>query len=113
MFAHVAAHDSKPPFDIAHAWIDAKPNLNLATPFNFASTADILGGNSGSPVVNAEGQFVGIIFDGNEESLAGRYLYDAKVNRSVAVDSAGIIETLRKIYHAGPLAAELESGHAK
>jgi len=113
MFAHAAAHDSKPPFDIAHAWIDAKPNLNLATPFNFASTADILGGNSGSPVVNAEGQFVGIIFDGNEESLAGRYLYDAKVNRSVAVDSAGIIETLRKIYHAGPLAAELESGHAK
>ncbi|HEX4141092.1 MAG TPA: S46 family peptidase, partial [Candidatus Methylacidiphilales bacterium] len=75
--------------------------------------ADILGGNSGSPVVNAEGQFVGIIFDGNEESLAGRYLYDAKVNRSVAVDSAAIVETLRKIYHADPLADELERGHAR
>jgi hypothetical protein len=113
MFARAAAHDGKPPFNIAHTWIDAKPNLNLATPFNFASTADILGGNSGSPVVNADGQFVGIIFDGNEESLAGRYLYDAKVNRSVAVDSAGIIEALRKIYHAAPLADELERGHAK
>jgi len=113
MFAHAAAHDNKPPFNVARTWIDAKPNLNLATPFNFASTADILGGNSGSPVVNAQGEFVGIIFDGNEESLAGRYLYDAKVNRSVAVDSAAIIETLRKIYHAAPLADELESGHAK
>jgi V8-like Glu-specific endopeptidase len=98
---------------VAHTWIDAKSQLNLATPFNFAATADILGGNSGSPVVNAEGQFVGIIFDGNEESLAGRYLYDAKVNRSVAVDSAAIVETLRKIYHADPLADELERGHAR
>jgi hypothetical protein len=113
MFAHAAAHDDKPPFNIASAWIDAKPSLNLATPFNFASTADILGGNSGSPVVNAQGEFVGIIFDGNEESLAGRFLYDAKVNRSVAVDSAGIIEALRKIYHAAPLAQELESGRAR
>jgi hypothetical protein len=113
MFAHAAAHDDKPPFNIAHAWIDAKPNLNLATPLNFASTADILGGNSGSPVVNAQGEFVGIIFDGNEESLAGRYLYDAKVNRSVSVDSAGIIEALRKIYHAAPLADELESGRVR
>ena len=112
MFAHSAAHNDKPPFNIARTWIDAKSSLNLATPFNFASTADILGGNSGSPVVNADGQFVGIIFDGNEESLAGRYLYDAKVNRSVAVDSAGIIEALRKIYHAAPLADELESGRA-
>ncbi len=113
MFAHAAARDSKPPFDVARTWIDSKPRLNLATPFNFASTADILGGNSGSPVVNSAGEFVGIIFDGNEESLAGRYLYDAKVNRSVAVDSAAIIETLRKIYHAAPLADELESGHAQ
>jgi hypothetical protein len=113
MFAHATVHDSKPPFDVARAWIDAKPRLNLATPFNFTSTADILGGNSGSPVVNAQGEFVGIIFDGNEPSLAGRYLYDAKVNRAVAVDSSAIIETLRKIYHAGPLADELESGHAR
>ena len=113
MFAHAAAHDSKPPFDVARAWIDAKPRLNLATPINFASTADILGGNSGSPVVNSAGEFVGIIFDGNEPSLAGRYLFDPKANRSVAVDSAAIIEALRKVYHAGPLAEELESGHAR
>jgi hypothetical protein len=113
MFAHATAHANQPPFDVARPWIDAKRDLNLTTPFNFASTADILGGNSGSPVVNAKGEFVGIIFDGNEPSLAGRYLYDPKVNRSVAVDSAAIIETLRKIYHATPLANELESGHIK
>jgi len=112
LFAHAAAHNDAPPFAIATSWREAKPRLNPATPFNFASTADILGGNSGSPVVNAAGDFVGIIFDGNEPSLAGRYLYDASVNRAVAVDSAAIIEALRQIYHAAPLADELERGHA-
>jgi hypothetical protein len=113
LFEHAAVHGDKPPFDIAPAWNDARARLNLATPFNFVSTADILGGNSGSPVVNADGEFVGIIFDGNAPSLAGRFLYDGSVNRSVAVDSAAIIEALRKIYHAEPLADELESGHAQ
>jgi hypothetical protein len=113
LFAHANAHDNKPPFDVSRAWIEAKSQLNPATPLNFASTADILGGNSGSPVVNTKGEFVGLIFDGNEPSLAGRYLYDPAVNRSVAVDSAAIIETMRKIYHAAPLADELVSGHAR
>ena len=113
MFAHAAAHGNQPPFDIAPAWNEAKPQLDLKTPLNFVSTTDILGGNSGSPVVNAAGEFVGIIFDGNEPSLAGRYLYDANVNRAVSVDSAGIIAALRQIYHAAPLADELESGHAR
>ncbi len=113
LFAHAAEHGDKPPFAVVPAWRDAKPRLNLATPLNFASTADILGGNSGSPVVNTSGEFVGIIFDGNEPSLAGRYVYDARANRAIAVDSAGIVEALRRIYHADPLADELESGHAR
>jgi hypothetical protein len=112
LYAHSAAHHDQPPFNLARAWLEQKSKLNLATPFNFITTADILGGNSGSPVVNTRGEFVGIIFDGNEPSLAGRYAYDPAVNRSVAVDSAAIVEALRKIYHADALAAELQSGHA-
>jgi hypothetical protein len=110
LFAHAADHDNKPPFDVPKAWVNAKAKLDLATPFNFVTTADILGGNSGSPVVNTKGEFVGIIFDGNEPSLAGRYLYDPTQNRSVAVDSAAIVEALEKVYHADLLATELRYG---
>ncbi len=113
LYARSAEHDNQAPFDLPRAWAEQKSQLNLATPFNFVTTADILGGNSGSPVVNINGEFVGIIFDGNEPSLSGRYVYDPADNRSVAVDSAAIIEALRQIYHADALATELESGHAR
>ena len=113
LFARSAEHDDKPPFDLPRAWRNEKANLNPTTPLNFITAADVLGGNSGSPVVNQQGQFVGIIFDGNEPSLFGRYVYDPAQNRSVAVDSAAIIEALRKVYHADNLADELESGRAK
>jgi Peptidase S46 len=112
LYAHSAEHHNESPFDLSPAWVEQKSKLNLATPFNFVTTADILGGNSGSPVVNQKGEFVGIIFDGNEPSLSGRYAYDPAQNRSVAVDSAAIVEALRQIYHADALVAELESGHA-
>jgi hypothetical protein len=111
MFAHAAEHHDRAPFDLAPAWVEQKAKLELATPLNFVTTADILGGNSGSPVVNRKGEFVGIIFDGNEPSLSGRYAYDAAQTRSVAVDSAGVMEALRHIYHAEALVAELQSGH--
>jgi len=111
-YARSAEHHNQTPFDLPRAWAEQKSKLNLATPFNFVTTADILGGNSGSPVVNQKGEFVGIIFDGNEPSLSGRYAYDPARNRSVAVDSAAIVEALRRIYHADALLAELESGHA-
>ena len=111
LFARSADHDNKPPFNVPTKWVDEKSSLNLSTRFNFVSTADILGGNSGSPVVNQQGEFVGIIFDGNEPSLFGRYIYDPELNRSVAVDSAAIVEALRKVYHADALVEELESGH--
>jgi hypothetical protein len=112
LYARSAKHHDQPPFDLPRAWAAEKSNFPLATPLNFVTTADILGGNSGSPVVNTKGEFVGIIFDGNEPSLSGRYAYDPAQNRSVAVDSAAIVEALRRIYHADALAAELESGHA-
>lgn len=89
-------------------YIDGESKLKLSTPLNFVSAHDIIGGNSGSPVVNQKGEFVGIIFDGNIESLPGRFLYDETGNRAVSVHSAGITEVLRKLYDAGTLVDELE-----
>jgi len=106
-FEHAAEHGSQPPYSLPESWIKAKSKLNLKTPFNFVSTADIIGGNSGSPTVNKKGEVVGIIFDGNIESLAWNFAYDDVQGRAVSVDSRGIQEALRKIYGATALADEL------
>src|SRR5437762_8557630 len=89
-------------------WIDKKAKLNLATHFNFVSDADIIGGNSGSPVVNKANEFVGIIFDGNIQSLVLDCIFSDKQARAVSVDSAAISEALRKVYDAGALVDQLE-----
>ncbi|MFL6514861.1 MAG: S46 family peptidase [Chthoniobacterales bacterium] len=108
MYQRAADHKNRQPFDLPPRWIDHKSALNMQTKFNFVSDADIIGGNSGSPVVNKANEFVGIIFDGNIQSLALDCVYADKQARAVSVDSAAITEALRKVYDAGALADELE-----
>jgi hypothetical protein len=108
LFDRAAGFSDKPPFDLTPKEEAARDRLDLATPLNFVCTGDIIGGNSGSPVVNRAGELVGLVFDGNIESMAGDFVYDGTKNRAVAVHSAGMIEALRKIYGAGALADELE-----
>ncbi len=95
------------PFRLPKRWIESKGKLDLSTPFNFVTTADTHGGNSGSPTVNTKGEIVGILFDGNIESLPDRFLYTEERSRSVHVAGQGIIEALRKVYGANRLLAEL------
>jgi hypothetical protein len=106
-YEHAAEHSNQPPYNLAESWMKLKPALDLKTPLNFVSTADIIGGNSGSPTVNKKGEVVGIIFDGNIQSLPGNFAFSDVQSRAVSVDSRGIQEALRKIYGATPLADEL------
>ncbi len=108
LYQRGAQHNYQPPFDIPKRWLDRKTKLNLNTPFDFVSDADIIGGNSGSPVVNKANEFVGIIFDGNIQSLVLDCIFTDKQARAVSVDSAAISEALRKVYDAGALADEIE-----
>ncbi len=89
-------------------YLERKSSLDLSTPLNFVNTADITGGNSGSPVINEKGELVGLIFDGNMEGLAGRFIYSDSTSRAVAVHSAALMEALRKLYDAEKLVSELE-----
>ena len=98
----------KPPFQLTPPFAESVSKIDLATPFNFVTTNDVIGGNSGSPVINRQGELVGLIFDGNIESLVGRFVYEEETNRAVAVHPAAIIEALEKVYNARPLADELK-----
>ena len=108
-----ARHTGKDPFALPKSWLDAKAKLALDTPFNFAATNDIIGGNSGSPVIDKDAQVVGLIFDSNIHGLGGDYFYDDKLNRSVAVHSAALTEALDKVYGAGRIVSELKGAPAK
>jgi hypothetical protein len=95
------------PYNLPPRWLEKKSALNLNTPFNFVSTNDIIGGNSGSPAINQNGELVGLIFDGNIQSLVGDFMYDPSVNRAISVDSRGMLEVLKKIFGANEIVAEL------
>jgi hypothetical protein len=112
LFARAAAKHDTPPFDLPPRWRDLRPALErdaafLDASFNFVSTADIIGGNSGSPVVNVRGELVGLIFDGNIQSLALDLAYDDVRARAVAVAAPGIRTALEKVYDAKALLAEI------
>ncbi len=97
-------------WDLPERWLRPPASFDLSKPLNFVLTADVIGGNSGSPVVNQNLEVVGLIFDGNIESLPGDYIYDPEYNRSVAVDVRGIIEALDEIYDADRIVLELTTG---
>ena len=107
LYDRAASFDYKVPFDLPKRYVDGKDKLDLATPFNFVTTNDIIGGNSGSPVVNRNGDIVGLIFDGNIQSLVGDFVYDSYQNRAVAVHTAAMTEALKKLYGAQRLVDEL------
>jgi hypothetical protein len=95
------------PFRIPDSWLKVKDKLDLNTPFNLSSNNDIVGGNSGSPLINAKGELVGLMFDGNIHSISGNYWFDTSKNRAIAVHTAAIKEALSKVYAADALLSEL------
>ena len=108
LYDRSAGFDNKPPFQVAPRFTEKRAQVDMSMPLNFVTTNDIIGGNSGSPVVNRAGEIVGLIFDGNIESLVGRFVYEEEKNRSVAVHAGAIVYALRALYDAGPLADELD-----
>lgn len=107
LYARADSFKEEFPYNLPERWLEKKAALNLSTPFNFVSTNDIIGGNSGSPTINQNGELVGLIFDGNIQSLVGDFIYDGSVNRAISVDSRGMLEVLKKVFGANDLAAEL------
>jgi hypothetical protein len=107
LYTRAEEREGQEGFELPKRWVERREALNPKTPFNFVSTCDIIGGNSGSPVVNRAGEVVGLIFDGNIQSLVSDFVYNGESGRAVSVDSRALIEALRKVYDAGSLADEL------
>ena len=107
LYERAAEHEQRPPFNIPPLWEERKNRIDPETPYNFVSTADIIGGNSGSPVINRKGEVVGLIFDGNIYSLVLDFAYTDEKARAISVHSKAITEALEKVYGATDLAAEI------
>jgi len=112
-FKHAFEHENTPPYKLPDSWTNAKPKLSLSTPLDFVSTADVIGGNSGSPVVNTAGEVVGIVFDANTQALASNFVYSDEAGRAISVDVRAIQEALRKVYNATALDHELTEGQTQ
>jgi hypothetical protein len=110
MYDRYYSFNKKFPWSLPARWITPPPDFDLSVPFNFSATNDIIGGNSGSPVINIKGELVGLAFDGNMESLPGDFIYNSETNRMVCVHPKGITESLSKIYNASRLAKEIIEG---
>jgi hypothetical protein len=107
LFARNAEFDGQHPFDLPERWLLAADRFDMRTPIDFVCTVDATGGNSGSPIINTKGEFAGVLFDGNIESLANEFLYGERVERSICVHPQAIVEALRKVYDARVLLREI------
>ncbi len=104
------SHGKKYPWLLPDRWLNPPKEFNLSTKYNLATTNDIIGGNSGSPLINTNAEVVGLVFDGNIESLPGRYIYTTELNRTVAIDSRGLLEAIKNLYKATRLSDEITNG---
>ena len=107
LYDRARSFDFRSPWNLPARYQEGKDKLDLSTPLDFVTTNDIIGGNSGSPVVNRAGEIVGLVFDGNIESLVGDFVYEGETNRTVAVHTAAMTEVLRKLYNTPALVNEL------
>lgn len=108
LFARNAEFDNQGDFALPQRWLEARSRVDMSTPLDFVTTNDIIGGNSGSPVINTKGEVVGVIFDNNIEGASNRFFFSSDVMRAVAVHSSAILETIRNVFNAPQLADELE-----